>query len=295
MSTPDFILRLLAKIFANMMYKPSGFVRPSKQTVIERTSKDVGMELSAHYSTWEKESFLLENDSIEIPAEYHPVPDAKGVAILSHGFGQNRYALLPQAKLFRDLGYGTVLFDQRHFGESKAPNGTFGVKEASDIVAVIRWVKTRCGEDTKIIVLGVSMGAMALMHALALTDQIDAAIEDCGPAEMESDLDSLHRSVFGIPNKYLLDTVRKVSASYGVPLERNRPIDGVVQSNTPLLVIHGEEDSTVAVHQAVDIFAATKNPASRIKIFPGREHAFSVQDTDVYRETLEDFLNDVLH
>lgn len=293
MKQQDFILKLLAWKFANLMYKPSGFTRPSRKAVMEHTSKDVGLDLCTIYSTWEKETFLLNNDGIDIPAEYHPVANAKGIAILAHGFGQNRYAMLPQAKIFRDMGYSTVLFDQRHFGESKAPNSTFGIKEASDIVALAEWSRKRHGNNSRIVVLGVSMGAMALMHALAVTDQIDAAIEDCGPAEMETVLDTLHRSVFGFSNQFLEDTVRKISASYGVPSDRNKPVEGVAQSRIPLLVIHGEADSAVDVKQATEIYAASKNPISRMKTFPGREHAFSVQDADLYRKTIEEFLRDI--
>ena len=81
MKTPRFVQKALAKMVANMMYKPSGIARPSRKTVMTRESKSQGMDLEAVYSEFETEVFTLANDGIEIPAEYHPVPDAKGVAI----------------------------------------------------------------------------------------------------------------------------------------------------------------------------------------------------------------------
>ena len=293
MKTPGFVQKTLAKIAANMMYKPSGFARPSRKTVMTRESKSQGMDLEAVYSEFETEVFTLANDGIEIPAEYHPVPDAKGVAILAHGFGQNRYVITPQAKLFHDMGYSTVIFDQRHFGVSKAPCCTFGVKEADDLIALIHWVKDRCGADTRIVVLGVSMGAMAVMHAIARTDEIDAAIEDCGPATMERILEPFAQAIFKEPNPYLRGVISETSAKYSAPMEENRPIDDVAKSNIPLLVIHGEADSLVTVQNAKDILAVAKNPLSRMRTFPGREHAYSIQDYETYGQCLKDFLNDV--
>lgn len=294
MSAPALIQKFMAKTIANMMYKPWGFVHPNKKQVMKNTQRDIPMDI-ADYESWEREEFLLPNGEIEIPAEYHPVPDAKGVAILAHGFGQNRYVMIPQAKLFRAMGYSTLFFDQRHFGVSKAPCCTFSVKEATDLVALIRWAKERCGENTRIVVLGVSMGAMTVMHAMALTDQIDAAIEDCGPSEMESILEPFYATVSKTPNPYLTETVHRLSAELGAPSWENRPVDDVVKSEAPLLIIHGEADSLVSVEHAGKVLAAAKNPLSTIKTFPGREHAFSIQDGEIYRETLLQFLNSVFH
>ncbi len=292
MSTPVFVQKFIAKIVSDMMYRPWGFVHPNRKQVMKNTMRDIPVDISG-YDSWEKKEFLLENGGIEIPAEYHPVPGAKGVAILAHGFGQNRYVMIPQAKLFREMGYSTILFDQRHFGASKAKNGTFSVKESEDLAALVRWAKENCGKDTRIVVLGVSMGAMTVMHAMAHCDLIDAAIEDCGPSEMEAILEPFSASISSTPNPYFIEKVHQLSAQLGVPSVDNRPVDDVAKSDIPLLVLHGEADSLVSVEHAEKIIAAAKNPLSFMKTFPGREHAFSIQDEETYRETLKQFLDSV--
>jgi len=141
--------------------------------------------------------------------------------------------------------------------------------------------------------LGVSMGAMAVMHAIGKSDEIDAAIEDCGPTDMERILDPFSAALFKTPNPYLYDAVSEISAKCGAPMKENRPIEGVAKSSVPLLIITGEADTLVSVQHAEDIMAAAKNPLSRLKTFPGREHAYSIQDYDIYRQCIQDFLNDV--
>ncbi len=293
MSTPKFMQKMTANIMAYMMYKPFGPVRPSKKTVMDRTMKDTGFDL-AGFNSWEKEDFDLKNEDIVIPASYYPIPSAKGVAILAHGYGQNRYVLIPQAEIFRELGYSVIMFDQRHFGASKAPNGTFSVREASDLIALVNWAKQRCGNDTKIVALGVSMGAMTVMNAISQTKLIDAAIEDCGPSRLEIIFETFFKVMMGEVNPYFESAVKKQAKKHGITVEETCPIESVRKSDVPLLVIHSEGDRTVPVSCAPEILAASKNHKSHMQLFDKKyDHAFSVNERGLYKSTLDTFLNDV--
>ena len=99
------------------------------------------------YEQWKAEKFELENDGIKIPAVFHPLEHARGTVILAHGFGQNRYAMVPYAELFRSMGFSTLEFDERCFGESKASFGSLGMIEAKDIAALADWLKEKCGGE----------------------------------------------------------------------------------------------------------------------------------------------------
>ncbi len=292
MSMPVFMQKIMANITADMLYRPFGPVRPSQKTVMERTMKDVGFDQD-EFLKWEREDFSLQNEGITIPASYFPVPDAKGVAVLAHGYGQNRYVLIPQAEIFRELGYSVILFDQRHFGESKAPNGTFSVKEADDLIALVRWAKEKCGSETRIITLGVSMGAMTVMNAISRTDMINAAVEDCGPANLSEIYEDFYKVAFGTTNPYFPDAAKRAAVKHGSPIEETNPLESVKHSNVPLLVIHSEGDRTVNVKAAYEIAEASPHPLSRKKIFGAYDHAFSIVERDTYKTAVSDFLNDV--
>lgn len=293
MSTPEFIQKVTANMMAYMMYKPFGPVRPSKKTVIDRTMKDIGFDLDG-FNSWEKEDFDLPNGDIVIPASYYPIPNAKGVAILAHGYGQNRYALIPQAEIFREIGYSIILFDQRHFGVSKAPNSTFGVREATDLIALANWARQKLGKDTRIAALGVSMGAMSVMNAISRTDLIHAAIEDCGPSGLEVIFDTFFKVVFGEDNPCFEAAVRKQAKKYGLSVEGTSPVESVRKSKIPLLVIHSEGDRTVPVRCATEILAASKNSKSRMQLFDKKyDHAFSINERELYKSAVGTFLSDV--
>lgn len=291
---------VLAKFIADLIITPSPRFCPTPEQIKERKTCEVSAEREIYadadfdaYEKWETEHFLCENDGIQIPAVFHPIPDARGCVILAHGFGQNRYAMVPYAELFRKLGFSTVLFDQRRFGESSAPYGTFGLKEATDVAALVKWVKQRCGKDTKIVLHGVSMGAVSVMNALKYTDDIDYVVEDCGYIRITQGLPFVYRSMVHIPNPFVLPIARMKAKKLGFDLMENNPIEAVKNSDVPICVVHGDQDKAVSVKCAEELRTVLKNPKSRVVIYEGRDHAYSICDKEEYEEMLRDFLKEV--
>ncbi len=281
-----------AELMAEMFLRPSLFTRPNRKTVMTKSLKDMGFSAD-EYRKWETEPFTVRSGDIEIPAEYHPVRDHKGIAVMCHGFGQNRYIMIPQAEILRKEGYSVIMYDQRHFGVSKAPYCSFGFHESDDLIALIDWAKNKAGNDTRIVVLGVSMGAMTLMSALGKTGLIDAGIADCGPAKIDDIYEPFMKAVLKKPNPYIRGKYIRKAAKAGFDATLVRPIDGVRNSDTPLLVIQSEGDSLVSVETAKEIRSASRNVHSDIRIFPDVEHALSITFFEEYSAAVRDFLIDV--
>ena len=290
----------IAKFMANLIFTPPQMFRPTREMVVNNTVKEFASNHYIYsdtnyqeYDKWETEKFQCINDGVEIPAEYHPVENARGCVILAHGFGQNRYAAVPYAEIFRKLGFSTVIFDERCFGESKAPNGGFGELEATDIVTLIHWVKEKCGKDTKIVLHGVSMGAMSSMNALQYSDEIDYVIEDCGPARACRGAVFVANSMIPVPNPFMKMMIKRKSNKLGLNIEGNNPVDAVKNSNVPIMIIHGGADRAVSVEDAKEIRKAAHNPKARLEIFLGRDHAYSICDREKYEHIVEEFLKDI--
>lgn len=290
----------LAEFYSILLFTPPVRFRPTKEQVIANDAKEFASKHAMYsgadyegYEKWETEKFLLENNGAEIPAVFHRLENARGCVILAHGFGQNRYAAVPYAELFRELGFSTLLFDERCFGESKAVFGGFGELEAGDIVALVGWVKKKCGKAEKIVLHGVSMGAMSSMNALALSDEIDYVIEDCGPARAMEGAMFVVKSIIPLPNPFVKSLITRKSGILGLHVKENNPIESVRNSNIPVCVIHGDADKAVPVSDAEDIFKACKNPKSRLEIFPSKGHAYSICDVDRYKAVLADFLKEI--
>ena len=290
----------IAKFFSRLIFTPPVKFRPTREMVEKNHVKEFASNHSMYsgadykaYDLWEKEKICLENRETVIPAEFHPVSSARGCVILAHGFGQNSYAMVPYAQIYRKLGFSTVLFDERCFGESTADHGTFGDLEAADISALICWVKQRCGSETRIILHGVSMGAMSCMNAMKLSSDIDYVIEDCGPARAYDGIRHVAYSMIPVPNPFLMLLVERTAKKLGTDIRKNNPVDVVAASKVPLCIIHGDADTAVDVHCAEEIFQASENKQSRIEIFNGRGHAYSICDYGRYEDVVRDFLKEL--
>lgn len=166
-------------------------------------------------------------------------------------------------------------------------------KEATDVAALVEWVKQRCGQDTKIILLGVSMGAVSVMNALKYTDDVDYVVEDCGFIRVSQGLPFVYRSMVHIPNPFLMPVVKKRAKKYGFDMLDNNPIDVVKNSKVPICVVHGDMDRAVSVECAKELGTVMKNPKSRVEIYEGRDHAYSICDKERYTRMLSDFLDEM--
>lgn len=137
------------------------------------------------------------------------------------------------------------------------------------------------------------MGAMASMNALTHSDEIDFIIEDCGPARAVRGAKFVAHAMIPIPNPFMLLLIKWKADKIGLHIEENNPIEAVRQSDVPLLIVHGDADKAVPVEDAREIKRAAKNPKSRLEIFPGRDHAYSICDRERYEQIVEEFLREI--
>jgi len=98
---------------------------------------------------------------------------------------QNRYSILYLAKPFYEEGYNVLVYDARNHGSSDITATTFGKNEARDLLAVIKYLKTRYKENIlEYALIGNSMGASTILQGLVtlpLKDYgVKSAIFDCG-------------------------------------------------------------------------------------------------------------------
>lgn len=277
--------------FADMLFQPEGARRPDKRQVFDFLMDNTAITEKEVFQ-WEKESFVCFNGQTAVYGEYYPIENAVGCAVLAHGFAQNRYIMVPQQKLFRELGFHTVIFDQRAFGESKEKYCTFGMREPSDVACVTDWASEKSGMYGKMVVLGVSMGAASAMKALEYTENINYLVEDCGFADLETVMDSLYASMNeGERNSCAAGAFWKKAAELGLNADRNQPIDLLRKTEVPVCIFHGTDDTTIDAEHARRLYEVCRNPDSKLELFEGKEHALCVTERERYRAVLRRFLD----
>ncbi|MDG3002904.1 alpha/beta hydrolase [Paludisphaera mucosa] len=198
--------------------------------------------------------------------------ERRRLIVLVHGMWSS---WLEMASLGRDLheaGYDVLLFDLRGHGQSDPSRLSLGSRERADVRAVLRWAHEAGYEDDRIGWLGYSMGAATLILEAAQNPSIHAAVIDSPygdlPKLLESQL-SKHSRLPGWFNPGILTCARLL---YGLRTEELVPIAAAASwGDRPMLLIHGESDTTVPVDQARTLGRAV-GAACLTTFLPGVEH-----------------------
>src|SRR5918992_2150442 len=112
--------------------------------------------------------------------------------ILLHGYPADKGDILP-ALAFLQKDFNLLLFDFRYLGESEGSYSTAGAKEVEDLLAAIRFLKSRA--ITEVGVWGFSMGGAVALMATEQAPEIRAVVAESSYAK----LSEMALQLFDIP------------------------------------------------------------------------------------------------
>ncbi|HEV2787014.1 MAG TPA: alpha/beta fold hydrolase [Solirubrobacteraceae bacterium] len=206
-------------------------------------------------------------DGVRLAASWLPAADpaAPGV-VLAHGFAAHRrkpaYAAL--ADVLAARGHHVLSLDLRGHGRSGGVT-TFGDREALDVAAGVRWLRARAVEQVHVV--GVSMGASAVLHAAATAPDVEAVVVVSSPAwvgrfetEAMLRLDRIWRGAWSRPGFTALTGVRMVRPRAWRRFEDPEALARRI--GVPLLVVHGDDDEYFDPAHARALVAAAGGPST---------------------------------
>jgi len=197
-------------------------------------------------------------DGIVLKGWYvHPRSFNGNAVVLLHGITDNREGVAGYAGLFLQHGYAVLLPDARGHGESGGALATYGIKEADDLH---RWVSWLYQHDPPQCVYGFgeSYGAALMLQSLATETRYCAvAVESPFSTAREMSFERvsgpLHlKPWFGrtLGRPVIWSAVLYARLRYGIDLLQPSPLEAVRHSATPVLLIHGANDATIAPYHS---------------------------------------------
>ena len=262
-----------------------------------RIDKERGFEdaIDDYNYRWTKEAFTLDTDDARLKGEiiFNPSFDGprKKVAIIAHGLTAAKEADIKYAKIFYELGYNVIIFDERYFGESEARYCTLGMKEADDIKCLCEYARTRFGDDCFIGLHGESMGGASVLRML-LNFKPDFVVADCPFSDLQLLIKELARrraGILGTPARYVARLIGYMRYKYDY--FKVKPIDAVREADVPICFMHGEDDMLINASNSREMYELCKNPLSEIHIFKGADHALSIAtDRHSYEVCVQNFV-----
>ena len=193
------------------------------------------------------------------------------------------------APILFDRGFNVLFVDQRSHGESEGNLISLGVNEQRDVISWIEYALGRFGNDTRILLVGVSMGGASVLGSagLGLPDNVIGIISDSA----FSSAPDITVEVGCKAGKmtHIVSLVTKLSARvHGFRLKDGSAKNAVRNTDLPILILHSREDALVPYYMAEEIFASAKN-ATLVAFDKGPHVCEWLLDYDRYKSAFEKF------
>jgi pimeloyl-ACP methyl ester carboxylesterase len=261
---------------------------------------------------------LRARDGLRLSARWLPVearadgwsPDPHEAILLLHGYSGSIAPDLVEYGPFLRRTAGVLGLDFRGHGGSDDGPSTFGLLETEDIAGALAWLGER--GITRVALVGTSMGGIAAIAAVAVLGDGSLAAVDGDPTAPR-DVDEAPRPiVVGIvADSTAPDLEVPVGSRVGGPAGRfvaARLFDGATRllgadpratepsrvvsllESLPLLLIHGEADTTVPIAEGRRL-AGLAGVGSEHWVVPGARHSGShAAAGEAYERRVSDFL-----
>ncbi len=271
-----FFVSIFFLLFTSLWFFYSS-IKPPK-IISQATPKNIGLEY--------EDVFFTTNDGITLFGWFIPNVveglQAKTI-ILLHGYPADKGDILP-ALSFLSKKYNLLLFDFRYLGKSEGKYSTAGAKEVEDLLAAIRFLKSRGVKEVG--VWGFSMGGAVALMAAPQAPEIKVIVSESSYASLSLMAAELHPiPILKYPLTYLTGLWAKIFL--GIDLKNVSPAESVKNLTIPILIIHSKNDKVIPFKNALLIQEALKNnPRAE---FWFEENVVHGQFGDDYQKRITDF------
>lgn len=213
-------------------------------------------------------------DGTKLFARYYHIKDNAPVQIQFHGYRSSAFLdFCGGNHLARKMEHNCLVVDQRSHGRSEGTTITFGIKERRDVLSWITYILERFGQNTPIILCGLSMGAATVLMAtdLNLPDNVKGIIADCPYASPKDIIQKVCKDMH-LPPRLMYPFVRLGARLFGhFNIDESSAVAAVKQAQIPLLLFHGDDDHFVPCEMSKQITEACSSAAT-LELIPEAGH-----------------------
>lgn len=214
---------------------------------------------------------LTSSDGIQLHGWYLPANKSMQVVLFFHGNGGNISHRRESLEIFHSLGLNVLIIDYRGYGRSKGNISEQGLY----LDAMAAWqylVNKRNFEPRNIIIFGRSLGGAVATHLAAQVNNKALIVESTFSSV--KDMASIIMPVMSklIYLRYKFNTEKLIS-----------------KIDSPLLLMHSQEDDVVPYELGEKVFAAAESPKYFFEL-QGKHNDGFMTDTSNYKKAIKWFI-----
>ena len=243
---------------------------------------------SMPYTEHEVRSF----DGLTLRGRYYEYEAGAPIELLFHGYkGYAERDLSGGVERCFRLGRSVMLIDQRAAGRSDGHVISFGINERRDCQAWVNYAVEHFGNDVKLIIGGVSMGAATVMMAAGdpLPKNVIGVLADCGYTSAEEIIKKVVKEM-GLPVGVFYPFIKLGARIFGhFNLEETSPLEAMKKCTLPIVFVHGDTDVFVPYDMSVRLCEACASEKKTLITIKGAGHGLAFPaDRDGYVNALQE-------
>jgi uncharacterized protein len=291
-----FVLTILLLLAGYYLARTAIYPKVFSPETIYQGEVQGGNFIEKDYQSWQKMEVRIHTPpGYDVFALYFPYNNSQKTVIMSHGITMGLFQMIAFLPIFRRHGFNVLVYDLRNHGRSGGKNTTFGFYEKHDLKAVVDWAFDQLQPGGQVGTLGISLGGGTTLQHAAIDPRLSFVIVDCAYSNL-FDLfrfrlkEDYHLPAFPILYIggwwiWLLTSARLGAIS---------PREAVQQFETPLLIIHGQEDRYVPTEMSSELYESKTRGIRKLYIVPNAKHAQSYpQNPEEYARQIEMLLAEV--
>ena len=188
--------------------------------------------------------------------------------LLVHGEGSQARALFSTAIQLSNRGYHVLMVSMPGYGQSEGPADLMGPHTLAAAGAALDRLKRTPGVDS------LHLGAWGISRGATVAAGLAAQRSDLGCVIAQSGIYDLQATYRGTKMPGFREAIVAEAGSDSAGWKERSPIVRIAATHTPILVLHGENDTTVPADQAHAYANALKTAGVAVEssFFPGAGH-----------------------
>jgi pimeloyl-ACP methyl ester carboxylesterase len=238
------------------------------------------------------EELALSSDGLKLRAWLAKGDPGKPAAVVIHGLGDSLESYLGHARLFQERGETVLLVDLRGHGASQGKHTTLGGLESHDVRAGMQYLREHDLARGGLILMGHSMGSVAVLLAAADQTDLCAVIVEAPYDTYRNTMTHHARLLYHLPSWVPIIPLAILAAEWRAGFDAD-DVDAVAAArriHAPLMAIVDGADPRMTVDIVKRVVDAHPGP-KRLWVATGVDHVGAIYHPD-YRKQVLWFLNE---